>query len=237
MGRIAGCCRRASAFASWRKRASMPGVHAISGWSTLHARRRSMSLSHSSYTSANPPRPTRRRTSYLEPSARARRWAVGTPASPAAGTAAAARSFVMTVGDGVPQLGQNAEPEGISARHEGQVSWVVTARKIRPPSARCNGGAVGDAMRPHHYLPAMLAVRIVLGLALAYVALVLLAWRFQERLAFPAPRAPVPDPKRVGVANGEKVELVSGDGTKLVGWYLKPKVGEVGGGRGRTGEV
>jgi len=83
----------------------------------------------------------------------------------------------------------------------------------------------------------MLAVRIVLGLALAYVALVLLAWRFQERLAFPAPRAPVPDPKRVGVANGEKVELVSGDGTKLVGWYLKPKVGEVGGGRGRTGEV
>ena len=126
----------------------------------------------------------------------------------------------MTVGDGVPQLGQNAEPEGISARHEGQVSWVVTARKIRPPSARCNGGAVGDAMRPHHYLPAMLAVRIVLGLALAYVALVLLAWRFQERLAFPAPRAPLPDPKRVGVANGEKIEGTMENGTRLVGWYL-----------------
>jgi len=29
---------------------------------------------------------------------------------------------VTTVGEGVPQLGQNAEPEGISARHEGQVS-------------------------------------------------------------------------------------------------------------------
>src|SRR5256714_8378129 len=66
----------------------------------------------------------------------------------------------------------------------------------------------------------MLALRIALGLALAYVVLVILAWRLQERLAFPAPRAPLPDPQRVGVANGEKVELVSGDGTKLVGWYL-----------------
>src|SRR6266853_526071 len=68
----------------------------------------------------------------------------------------------------------------------------------------------------------MLALRIALGLALAYVVLVILAWRLQERLAFPAPRAPLPDPQRVGVANGETVELVSGDGTKLVGWFLKP---------------
>ncbi|HYL22201.1 MAG TPA: alpha/beta hydrolase [Gemmatimonadales bacterium] len=68
----------------------------------------------------------------------------------------------------------------------------------------------------------MLALRIAVGLGLSYVALALLAWRFQERLAFPAPRAPVPDPQRVGVTNGERVELVSGDGTKLVGWYLKP---------------
>src|SRR5256884_309344 len=83
----------------------------------------------------------------------------------------------------------------------------------------------------------MLALRIALGLALAYALLVLLAWRFQERLAFPAPRAPVPDPKRVGVANGEKVELVSGDGAKLVAWYLAPKRVEVGGGRGRLGEA
>jgi len=28
---------------------------------------------------------------------------------------------VTTVGDAVPQAGQNAEPDGISARHEGQV--------------------------------------------------------------------------------------------------------------------
>jgi len=68
----------------------------------------------------------------------------------------------------------------------------------------------------------MLALRIIVGLGLAYTVLLLLAWRFQDRLAFPAPRASLPDPKRVGVENGERVELVSGDGTKLVGWYLAP---------------
>src|SRR5438552_10370969 len=70
----------------------------------------------------------------------------------------------------------------------------------------------------------MLALRIALGLALTYTLLVLLAWRFQDRLAFPAPRAPLPDPKRVGVANGEKIEVTMEDGTRLVGWYLKPEV-------------
>src|SRR5689334_16970548 len=68
----------------------------------------------------------------------------------------------------------------------------------------------------------MLALRIAVGLGLAYAVLALLAWKFQERLAFPAPRAPVPDPERLGVTNGERVALVSSDGTKLVGWYLKP---------------
>src|SRR5437764_7888510 len=68
----------------------------------------------------------------------------------------------------------------------------------------------------------MLLVRIAVGLVLGYVVLLVLAWRFQERLAFPAPRAPLPDPPRVGVANGEKIELVIGDGTRLEGWYLTP---------------
>src|SRR6266513_2576102 len=68
----------------------------------------------------------------------------------------------------------------------------------------------------------MLALRIIVGLGLAYLVLLLLAWLFQDRLAFPAPRGSLPDPKRVGVENGQKVELVSGDGTKLVGWYLAP---------------
>src|SRR5947208_2138723 len=66
----------------------------------------------------------------------------------------------------------------------------------------------------------MLILRIFVGLVLAYVVLVILAWRFQERLAFPAPRAPLPDPQRVGVANGEKIEVTMEDGTRLVGWYL-----------------
>src|SRR5439155_25378608 len=79
----------------------------------------------------------------------------------------------------------------------------------------------------------MLALRIALGLALTYTLLVLLAWRFQDRLAFPAPRAPLPDPKRVGVANGEKVEVTMEDGTRLVGWYLRA----VEGGEGRWKEV
>src|SRR6266480_4194160 len=68
----------------------------------------------------------------------------------------------------------------------------------------------------------MLVLRILIGLGLAYLVLLLLAWLFQDRLAFPAPRGSLPDPKRVGVENGQKVELVSGDGTKLVGWYLAP---------------
>ncbi len=79
----------------------------------------------------------------------------------------------------------------------------------------------------------MLVLRILISLGLAYLVLLLLAWRFQDRLAFPAPRASLPDPKRVGVENGEKVELVSGDGTKLVGWYLRPVEG--GGGRSKAG--
>src|SRR2546430_1461039 len=82
----------------------------------------------------------------------------------------------------------------------------------------------------------MLLVRIALGLVLAYVVLLVLAWLFQERLAFPAPRAPLPDPTRVGVANGEKIERVTKDGTRRVGWYLRPTTGKDGERRGRTGE-
>src|SRR5213592_2090684 len=69
----------------------------------------------------------------------------------------------------------------------------------------------------------MLLVRILLGLLLGYAVLVLLAWAFQERIAFPAPRGAVPDPRQVGVANGERIELMMRDGTKLAGWYLTPR--------------
>jgi hypothetical protein len=71
----------------------------------------------------------------------------------------------------------------------------------------------------------MLLPRLALGLALGYALVVLLAWLLQERLAFPAPRAAVPDPRRLGIANGERIELVAHDGTKLAGWYLAPDGG------------
>jgi fermentation-respiration switch protein FrsA (DUF1100 family) len=68
----------------------------------------------------------------------------------------------------------------------------------------------------------MPVLRIGLGVLVVYAGLVILAWLFQERLAFPAPRNPVPDPRGVGVANGARIELVMRDGTKLAGWYLAP---------------
>src|SRR3989442_2196481 len=69
----------------------------------------------------------------------------------------------------------------------------------------------------------MLLVRILLGLLLGYAVLVFLAWAFQERIAFPAPRGAVPDPRQVGAANGERIELMMRDGTRLAGWYLTPR--------------
>src|SRR5436309_10545302 len=83
----------------------------------------------------------------------------------------------------------------------------------------------------------MLVLRILVGVGLGCLVLLLLAWRFQDRLAFPAPRASLPDPKSVGVTNGERLGIVSSDGTRLGGWFLKPEVGEVRGGVRRTGEV
>src|SRR5438132_8396516 len=79
-------------------------------------------------------------------------------------------------------------------------------------AAQCRGAACCAPT----YFRCMLALRIIVGLGLAYTLLLLVAWLFQDRLAFPAPRAKLPDPKRLGVENGERVELVSGDGTKLV---------------------
>lgn len=68
----------------------------------------------------------------------------------------------------------------------------------------------------------MLVLRVGVGLAIAYSVVLLLIWMFQERIAFPAPRAPVPDPKDVGV-DGERIELVTTSGTRLAGWFLPPR--------------
>ncbi len=168
---------------------------------------------------------------------------MGTPAKAAAGAAPvgsrATRSFVITVGDGVPHDGQNAEPAGISARQEEHVIGVDTATKICSPCAACNGGTMErrSMLRPGINLSRMLLLRVVLGIAIGYALVALLAWLLQERLAFPAPRAPVPDPRQLGIAHGERIELVSGDGTNLVGWLLGPRPEQGAEGRGRAGNA
>jgi fermentation-respiration switch protein FrsA (DUF1100 family) len=62
-------------------------------------------------------------------------------------------------------------------------------------------------------------LRIAGGLALGYVVLLALAWRFQERLAFPAPQGRVPEPRAAGVS-GERITLTLASGTQMAGWYL-----------------
>src|SRR6266480_2062141 len=62
---------------------------------------------------------------------------------------------------------------------------------------------------------------IVLGIAGVYVVLCVVLWTFQERITFPAPSSPLPDPGKT-IGYGEHVELTMHDGTRLVGWYLPP---------------
>lgn len=69
----------------------------------------------------------------------------------------------------------------------------------------------------------MLVLRVVLALLAAYLLVLALAWLFQERLAFPAPRHPLPDPARAGLPDGQHLRLVMRDGTHLAGWYLPPR--------------
>ena len=70
----------------------------------------------------------------------------------------------------------------------------------------------------------MVILPVALAVAAAYVLLVALIWHFQERIAFPAPRGPVPDPGALGIA-GERITTTLADGTTLVGWFLPPDGG------------
>jgi len=72
---------------------------------------------------------------------------------------------------------------------------------------------------------------IVLGIAGVYVVLSVVLWALQEKITFPAPRSPLPDPKQV-LGYGEQIELRMQDGTRLVGWYLPPAAKD---GEGRRG--
>jgi fermentation-respiration switch protein FrsA (DUF1100 family) len=63
---------------------------------------------------------------------------------------------------------------------------------------------------------------LVWGIPAVYLVILVLLWALQERMAFPAPRANLPDPQQV-LRYGERVELTMHDGTRLVGWFLPPR--------------
>ena len=66
------------------------------------------------------------------------------------------------------------------------------------------------------------ALKIIAVLVVLYALGVFLAWRFQDRVAFPAPRGALPAPSTVGLPDGELVEVTTQDGVTLRGWYLPP---------------
>ena len=70
----------------------------------------------------------------------------------------------------------------------------------------------------------MLAIglRVLAIVIVLYAAAVLLAWRFQDRLAFPGPSGPLPPPSSVGLSDGEMVTAYTSDSVALRGWYLPP---------------
>lgn len=68
-----------------------------------------------------------------------------------------------------------------------------------------------------------LLLRLLLGGVTVYALVLLLAWRFQERLAFPGARGSLPTPREAGFAGGERIELADTDGARVTGWYLAPE--------------
>ena len=66
------------------------------------------------------------------------------------------------------------------------------------------------------------ALKVLMVGAAAWVVLTVLAWRFQERLAFPGPSSRAASPADVGIPDGEAVRLTAADGVSLAGWYLPP---------------
>lgn len=68
-------------------------------------------------------------------------------------------------------------------------------------------------------------LRILAGLVIAYLVVLLLAWRFQERLALPGARARLIPPAQAGMPDGEMVTVTAADGVRLRGWYLPPARG------------
>lgn len=76
----------------------------------------------------------------------------------------------------------------------------------------------------------VLALKIAGILLLAYLVMAVIAWRFQHRLAFPAPNARLPEPAEAGMTDGERITVTASDGVTLHGWYLPPDPAPAGGG-------
>jgi dipeptidyl aminopeptidase/acylaminoacyl peptidase len=69
----------------------------------------------------------------------------------------------------------------------------------------------------------VILLKLVVGVVLAYGAVVALAWAFQDRIAFPAPRQYLPDPTQRGLPDARLVAVETSDGVTLRGWYLPPR--------------
>ncbi len=69
---------------------------------------------------------------------------------------------------------------------------------------------------------AALGLKIVAGVLLTYGVVAFLAWRFQEKLAFPGHKVRLVAPQSVGFRDGQIVTVESSDGVLLKGWYLPP---------------
>jgi fermentation-respiration switch protein FrsA (DUF1100 family) len=67
-----------------------------------------------------------------------------------------------------------------------------------------------------------IALKILAAVVVVYAAVAFLAWRFQDRLAFPGPRGALPSPSDFGIADGEVVTVTTRDSVVLRGWYLPP---------------
>jgi fermentation-respiration switch protein FrsA (DUF1100 family) len=65
-------------------------------------------------------------------------------------------------------------------------------------------------------------LKVLVGALILYALVVLLAWRFQDRIAFPGPNSTLPRPEQEGIPDGQIVTVRTSDGVALKGWYLPP---------------
>ena len=67
-----------------------------------------------------------------------------------------------------------------------------------------------------------IALRILAGFLVLYAIAMLVAWRFQDRFAFPGSGGPLPSPADFDMPDGQIVTVVTSDSVTLRGWYLPP---------------